>query len=204
MNKGLNFFTYSTLTPEAGCDEAGRGCLAGPVVAAAVILHPDANIQGLNDSKKLTNTQRMDLVPQICSNSIAYAVGSASPEEIDKYNILKASILAMHRALDQLNPCPEHILIDGNKFIPWAMKPFTCVIKGDGIWANIAAASVLAKTHRDALMRDLAKDYPEYAWDSNCGYPTAAHVAALQHYGKTPWHRESYDPVRKINFWRSR
>jgi ribonuclease HII len=177
---------------EAGCDEAGRGCLAGPVVAAAVVWNPDLHLPELNDSKKLSAVQRDLLVPQIKAKAVAWAIGLASPEEIDEINILKASFLAMHRALDQLGSNTQHIIVDGNRFIAYKNLSHECIIKGDGIYASIAAASILAKTHRDALMQSYALDYPEYGWESNKGYPTPSHKKALMKYGPCPLHRKSF------------
>lgn len=179
-------------TIEAGCDEAGRGCLAGAVFAAAVILPPDFDCELLNDSKKLTEKQRYQLRPIIEEQALAYAVGIVSPEEIDKINILKASFLAMHRAIDQLKIRPEHLLIDGNRFTPYPDIPNTCVVKGDGKYQSIAAASILAKTYRDDYMDKLNSEYPQYLWDKNKGYPTKAHRAAIASHGPSPYHRMSF------------
>lgn len=179
-------------TIEAGCDEAGRGCLAGAVFAAAVILPPDFECELLNDSKKLTEKQRYQLRPIIEEQALAYAVGIVSPEEIDKINILKASFLAMHRAIDQLKIRPEHLLIDGNRFTPYPDIPNTCVVKGDGKYQSIAAASILAKTYRDDYMDKLNSEYPQYLWDKNKGYPTKAHRAAIASHGPSPYHRMSF------------
>ncbi len=180
------------LLPEAGCDEAGRGCLAGPVVAAAVILPDDFEHPLLNDSKQLTEKQRLLLKDYIETHAAAFAVAFVSPKEIDDINILQASILAMHRALDKLKTRPKHIIVDGNKFNPYQKIKHTCVIKGDSKYASIAAASVLAKTARDAYMKKAAKKYPQYAWTSNKGYPTKAHRAAIQENGTTPLHRMTF------------
>ncbi len=177
---------------EAGCDEAGRGCLAGPVVAAAVILPENIVLPGLNDSKKLSQKQRDALRPLIEQHALAWAVGVVAVAEIDEINILNAALLAMHRAVDALKLRPEHLLIDGNRFKPYAGTPHTCVIKGDGKLLSIAAASVLAKTHRDALMGDLHIQHPEYAWDRNAGYPTLAHREAIRQHGATVHHRTSF------------
>ena len=177
---------------EAGCDEAGRGCLAGPVVAAAVILPPRVRIPGLNDSKKLTATQREDLRPVIMRNAIAWGVGEASPEEIDRMNILNASFLAMHRAIAALSIIPQHLLIDGDRFDPYIGIAHTCMVKGDARFRNIAAASVLAKTHRDALMRQLDADHPQYRWHINKGYPTLDHREAIALHGACGWHRRRF------------
>ena len=183
LNKGLI---------EAGCDEAGRGCLAGAVYAAAVILPPDFQNELLNDSKQLTERQRYQLRPIIEQEAVAWAVGIVSPEEIDKINILNASFLAMHRAIDQLKVRPEHLLIDGNRFKPFDGYGYQCVVKGDAKFASIAAASVLAKTWRDEHMRSLAKEFPQYGWDRNMGYPTKEHVEAIIRHGYTPYHRKSF------------
>ncbi len=177
---------------EAGCDEAGRGCLAGPVTAAAVILPPDFENELLNDSKQLTERQRDQLRPIIEREAVAWAVAMVSPQEIDRINILAASILAMHRAIDQLAVRPEALLIDGNRFRPYPGIPHTTIVKGDGKMMSIAAASVLAKTHRDELMRRLAADYPQYGWDRNKGYPTREHRAAIAVHGTTPHHRLTF------------
>ncbi|MGN0211695.1 MAG: ribonuclease HII [Muribaculaceae bacterium] len=177
---------------EAGCDEAGRGCLAGPVTAAAVILPPDFSNELLNDSKQLTEHQRDILRPIIESEAIAWGVAFVSPQEIDEINILKASFLAMHRAIDSLTVRPEALLIDGNRFIPYGDIPHTCIVKGDGKMMSIAAASILAKTHRDEYMRRIATEYPQYGWEGNKGYPTPAHRAAIAQYGATPHHRATF------------
>lgn len=177
---------------EAGCDEAGRGCLAGPVTAAAVILPPDFQNDLLNDSKQLTERQRDLLRPIIEREAIAWAVVMVSPQEIDEINILKASFTAMHRAIDQLKVRPEALLIDGNRFIQYQDIPHTCIVKGDGKMMSIAAASVLAKTHRDEYMQCIAKDFPQYAWHKNKGYPTKDHRAAIEAYGATPHHRMTF------------
>ena len=199
---------------EAGCDEAGRGCLAGSVYAAAVILPPDYQNDMLNDSKQLTEKKRYQLREIIERDAVAWAVGIVTPEEIDKINILNASILAMHRALDQLKVRPEAIIVDGNRFKPYPMKqgdgsfvtscgvtkepspcfiPHTSIVKGDGKYLSIAAASILAKTYRDDYMNELAKEYPQYDWLSNKGYPTKKHRDAIRQYGITPYHRKSYN-----------
>lgn len=177
---------------EAGCDEAGRGCLAGPVTAAAVILPPDFHNDLLNDSKQLTERQRDLLRPIIEREALAWAVAFVSPREIDDINILKASFTAMHRAIDGLKIRPEALLIDGNRFIKYQDIPHTCIVKGDGKMMSIAAASVLAKTHRDEFMRKIAQDHPEYAWDKNKGYPTRNHRSAIEQYGVTPHHRMTF------------
>ena len=177
---------------EAGCDEAGRGCLAGAVYAAAVILPPDFHNDELNDSKQLSERRRYVLRPIIEAEAVAWAVGVVTPEEIDRINILKASFLAMHRAIEQLKVRPEHLLIDGNRFTPYPGIGHTTVVKGDGKYLSIAAASVLAKTYRDDYMNRLATEYPEYAWDVNKGYPTKAHREAIRQYGITPYHRKTF------------
>ena len=177
---------------EAGCDEAGRGCLAGSVFAAAVILPPDFKNDDLNDSKQLSEKKRYALRPVIEIEAIAWAVGIVTPEEIDKINILKASFLAMHRAIDQLQVRPEHLLIDGNRFTPYPDIKHTTVVKGDGKYLSIAAASILAKTYRDDYMDELAKEYPDYHWTENKGYPTKAHREAIRTIGITPYHRKTF------------
>lgn len=178
---------------EAGCDEAGRGCLAGSVYAAAVILPSDYQNELLNDSKKLTAKKRYALREEIERDAIAWAVGIVTPEEIDKINILNASFLAMHRALDQLQVRPEAVIVDGNRFKPYQDLPSTTIVKGDGKYLSIAAASILAKTYRDDYMLSLAEEYPQYDWQSNMGYPTKKHRQAIREYGITPYHRKSYN-----------
>ena len=178
---------------EAGCDEAGRGCLAGSVYAAAVILPPDYQNELLNDSKKLTAKKRYALREKIERDAIAWAVGIVTPEEIDKINILNASFLAMHRALDQLQVRPEAVIVDGNRFKPYQDLPSTTIVKGDGKYLSIAAASILAKTYRDDYMLSLAEEYPQYDWQSNMGYPTKKHRQAILEHGITPYHRKSYN-----------
>lgn len=178
---------------EAGCDEAGRGCLAGAVYAAAVILPPDYKNELLNDSKKLTEKQRYQLRPIIEKEALAWAVGVVTPQEIDKINILNASFLAMHRALDKLALRPEYILVDGNRFKPYQSIPYTTVVKGDGKYLSIAAASILAKTYRDDYMNALHQEYPMYNWLSNKGYPTKKHREAIRRFGTSPYHRMSYN-----------
>ena len=178
---------------EAGCDEAGRGCLAGSVYAAAVILPDDYDNPLLNDSKKLTERQRYALREQIIHDALAWAVGVVTPEEIDRINILRASFLAMHRALDQLKVRPEAIIVDGNRFEPYQQLPYTTVIKGDGKYQAIAAASILAKTFRDDYMNQLAEEFPQYDCKSNKGYPTKRHRQAIKQFGTTPYHRMSYN-----------
>lgn len=178
---------------EAGCDEAGRGCLAGSVYAAAVILPEDYQNELLNDSKQLTEKKRYELREIIERDAVAWAVGIVTPEEIDKINILNASILAMHRALDQLKVRPEAIIVDGNRFKPYQKLPHTTIVKGDGKYLSIAAASILAKTYRDDYMNQLAEEYPQYDWHSNKGYPTKKHREAIKQFGITPYHRKSYN-----------
>ncbi len=181
---------------EAGCDEAGRGCLAGPVFAAAVILPPDFQNDVLNDSKQLSERQRYQLREVIEREAVAWAVAECSPQEIDKMNILRCSILAMQRALDQLTVRPQHILVDGNRWLPYRwngeiVKADT-VVKGDATYMNIAAASILAKTYRDDRMKALAQEFPQYGWDKNMGYPAKAHREAIARYGATPHHRMTF------------
>lgn len=178
---------------EAGCDEAGRGCLAGSVYAAAVIFPADYQNEELNDSKQLTDKKRHQLREIIERDALAWAVGVVTPEEIDKINILNASFLAMHRALDQLTVRPEAIIVDGNRFKPYGKVPHTCIVKGDAKYLSIAAASILAKTYRDDYMDGLAEEYPQYDWKSNKGYPTKKHREAIRQYGVTPYHRMSYN-----------
>lgn len=177
---------------EAGCDEAGRGCLAGPVVAAAVILPPGFSNELLNDSKQLSERQRNNLRHIIEQEATAWAVAFVTPEEIDKINILQASILAMHNAISRLNPKPDFLLIDGNRFNPYPGIPHKCIVKGDATYMSIAAASILAKTHRDEYMSAIAKEYPQYGWERNKGYPTRDHRTAIAAHGTTPHHRLSF------------
>ena len=192
---------YYTGKVEAGCDEAGRGCLAGSVYAAAVIFPEDYQNEALNDSKQLTDKRRKELRDIIQRDAIAWAVGVVTPEEIDKINILNASILAMHRALDQLQVRPEAIIVDGNRFKPYRPVvdgsaihiPHTTIVKGDGKYLSIAAASILAKTYRDDYMDALAKEYPQYDWMKNKGYPTKKHREAIRQYGITPYHRKTFN-----------
>ena len=183
---------YSNLI-EAGCDEAGRGCLAGSVYAAAVILHKDYDNPLLNDCKKLTEKRRKVLRDQIVRDAVSWAVGVVTPEEIDKINILNASFLAMHRALDQLTIRPEAVIVDGNRFNPYRDLPYTTIVKGDGKYQSIAAASILAKTFRDEYMDSLANEYPYYDWQKNKGYPTKAHREGIRDHGPSPYHRMSYN-----------
>lgn len=178
---------------EAGCDEAGRGCLAGSVYAAAVILPEGYQNDMLNDSKKLTDKRRKELRQVIERDAVAWAVGVVTPEEIDKINILNASILAMHRALDQLKVRPQAVIVDGNRFKKYGDLPHTTIVKGDGKYLSIAAASILAKTYRDDYMDGLAEEYPQYDWKSNKGYPTKKHRTAIKEHGITPYHRRSYN-----------
>ena len=177
---------------EAGCDEAGRGCLAGPVYAAAVILPDDFHHPLLNDSKQLTEKRRELLRPIIEAEAIAWAVGVVTAAEIDEINILRASILAMHRSLDALSVTPKAIVVDGNRFSPYRDIPWETFVKGDGRFGNIAAASILAKTHRDEFMKQLHNEYPQYGWDINKGYPTAAHRKAIEQYGPSSYHRMTF------------
>lgn len=182
---------------EAGCDEAGRGCLAGSVFAAAVILPKDFSSEELNDSKKLTEKQRYALRPVIEEQALAWAVGIVSAEEIDQINILNASFLAMHRAVDALQLRPDHLLIDGNRFKAYPGIEHTCVVKGDGKYLAIAAASILAKTYRDDYMLSLHREFDMYNWDHNKGYPTPKHRNAIRQYGITPYHRKTFALLEK-------
>lgn len=191
----LNYHTKGKI--EAGCDEAGRGCLAGPVVAAAVILPSDFQNELLNDSKKLSDKQRYNLRPIIEKKALAFAIGIVSNEEIDEINILNASFLAMHRALDELEMDFDEILVDGNRFNAYPNKKHHCIIKGDGKYLSIAAASVLAKTYRDDIMKSLHEDYPEYGWSKNMGYPTKKHREAISNNGTTEHHRMSFQLLPK-------
>ena len=186
-----NYFYENCI--EAGCDEAGRGCLAGSVYAAAVILPKDFNNELLNDSKQLTERQRYALRPVIEREALAWAVGVVTAEEIDHINILNASILAMHRALEKLSMKPQAIIVDGNRFKPYHDIPYTTIIKGDGKYMSIAAASILAKTYRDDYMNALAEEYPMYEWKKNKGYPTKAHRQAIRQFGISPYHRRTYN-----------
>ena len=190
MSRLLPFFKDNTI--EAGCDEAGRGCLAGPVFAAAVILPPDFDSDLLNDSKILTEKQRFELRPVIEKEALAWAVEAVSNEEIDEVNILNASFLAMNRAVQKLKIRPGHLLIDGNRFRPQNDIPFTCMIKGDGRFFSIAAASVLAKTYRDDFMEMIHSEFPVYDWKKNKGYPTLKHRDAIRKYGITRYHRKTF------------
>ena len=183
---------YQNELLEAGCDEAGRGCLAGPVFAAAVILPPDFVPGELTDSKKLTHKQRCGLRKIIEQEAIAWAVAEVDNHEIDKINILNASFLAMHRAIEKLNVRPAYLSIDGNRFKPYPNIPHSCIIKGDGKYLNIAAASILAKTHRDEFMENISALYPYYQWQQNKGYPTVTHRTAALAYGLSPFHRKTF------------
>lgn len=184
--------TKDNIKFDAGCDEAGRGCLAGPVVAAAVVLPPDFKHPFLNDSKKLSEKQRNELRPLIENEALSYGVGFVSHKEIDELNILRASFLAMHRALNQLSMTPDILLIDGNRFEPYKSIPHKCIVKGDATFLSIAAASVLAKTYRDEYMFTLHQTCPEYHWNKNKGYPTLEHRQAITAHGETEWHRKSF------------
>lgn len=183
---------YNKDVIEAGLDEVGRGCLAGPVVAAAVILPQDYHHPLLNDSKQLTKKQRELLEQEIRKEAISWAIARVENQEIDRINILKASFLAMHKAVDQLLVKPEHLLVDGNRFVPYPMLPHTCIVKGDSHYLSIAAASILAKTFRDELMTNLAMDYPYYGWEHNAGYPTMKHRQAIHEHGSCVYHRMSF------------
>ena len=190
-----NYYTEGLI--EVGCDEAGRGCYAGPVYAAAVILNPNKRNTSLNDSKKLNKKTRDELRLWIEENALDWAVGIVSAKEIDEINILNASFLAMHRAIDQLQLNFDHLLIDGNRFTPYPFVPHTCIIKGDGKFKTIAAASILAKTHRDEYMQQIAKDYPIYDWQNNQGYGTLNHRNGLKKFGVCEHHRTSFNLFRK-------
>ena len=178
---------------EAGCDEAGRGCLAGSVYAAAVILPPDYRHELLNDSKQLTARQRYRLREDIEHDAVAWALGIVTAQEIDEMNILRASITAMHRAIDALAVRPQHLIVDGNRFLPYHDVPYHTIVKGDGKYLSIAAASILAKTYRDDYMRQLHEEYPFYGWDHNAGYPTKEHRQGIELHGTTPYHRLSFN-----------
>ena len=188
----MSLAPFLTTFNEAGCDEAGRGCLAGPVVAAAVILPKDFKNELLNDSKKISEKNRNKLRLIIEAEATSWGIGFVSPNEIDKINILQASFLAMHRAIEQLQAKPKHLVIDGNKFNPYKKIPHTCIIKGDGKYMNIAAASILAKTHRDELMYNIHEKFPHYNWKKNKGYPTKEHREAISNHGTSPHHRMSF------------
>ncbi|MBQ7180800.1 MAG: ribonuclease HII [Bacteroidaceae bacterium] len=190
---------------EAGCDEAGRGCLAGPVYAAAVILPPDYRNELLNDSKQLSEKRRYELREVIEREALAWAVGIVDNQEIDRINILRSSILAMHRALDALSLRPQAVIVDGNRFTPYRDLPFATIVKGDGKYLSIAAASILAKTYRDDCMKTLPQEYPCYRWDSNKGYPAPAHRQAIREHGPSPYHRMTFnllgeDPQLQFDF----
>jgi ribonuclease HII len=188
---------YNIEVIEAGLDEVGRGCLAGPVVAAAVILPRDYKHSFLNDSKQLSKLQRLELEKEIIRESLSWAVAEVDNLEIDKINILKASFLAMHRAVDKLRMKPEHLLVDGNRFTPYPMIPHTCIIKGDAHYLSIAAASVLAKNYRDELMTNLSAKFPHYGWEHNVGYPTNHHRKAIGLHGPCPYHRMTFRLLRE-------
>lgn len=183
---------------EAGCDEAGRGCLAGPVVASAVILPHDFDHPFLNDSKLLSSKKRKELVPLIKENAISYGIGFVNHEEIDRINILRASFKAMHLSVDQLNPIPESLLIDGNRFDPYKEIEYHCMIKGDGRFKSIAAASILAKEARDDYMLELSTEFPQYDWENNKGYPTKKHKEAVKQYGLSPYHRKTFSQTSQL------
>ena len=189
---------FSGIYPECGCDEAGRGCLAGPVVAAAVILPPDFYCEGLNDSKQLKEKQRDSIRKIIEKEALAWSVAMVSEKEIDKINILNASILAMHRAIDGLKISPEFIIVDGNKFKPYKKIRHQTIVKGDGKFLSIAAASVLAKTHRDELMKRLHTEFPQYGWNKNMAYPTLMHRKAIEELGPTPYHRMTFRLLKEV------
>ncbi len=188
---------YQKELVEAGLDEAGRGCLAGPVVAAAVVFPRDYENKFLNDSKQLSKKNREFFFDQIQQDALAFAIAEVWNEEIDKINILNASFLAMHRALDKLKVKPELLIIDGNRFTPYPLIPHECIVKGDSMYLSIAAASILAKTHRDRLMEDLHLKHPEYGWDKNAGYPTKHHRLGIQEHGITSYHRKSFNLLPK-------
>ncbi|GHA71865.1 ribonuclease HII [Pontibacter akesuensis] len=188
---------HSGYTLEAGVDEVGRGCLAGPVVAAAVILPPNYQHPLLNDSKKLSRKLRDQLREDVVRDAVAWAIGEATPQEIDQVNILQASYLAMHRAIAQLSRGPEYLLVDGNRFKPYGTLPYSCIVKGDGKYQSIAAASILAKTYRDELMSHLAAEFSQYGWEQNAGYPTRQHRAGIAQYGITEHHRQSFALLAK-------
>ncbi len=206
MSNTLLLNCYQQDDVEAGCDEAGRGCLAGPVFAAAVILPKDFYFEGLTDSKQLNHKQREKLRPIIEREAISWAVASVDHEEIDRINILNASFLAMHRAIEKLSTQPGYLIIDGNRFKAYPKIPHTCIVKGDGKYLNIAAASILAKTHRDEFMTNLNVDYPQYNWKQNKGYPTIGHRNAIIKLGLSPFHRKTFnvsDPQLIITFERN-
>lgn len=184
---------YNENLIEAGCDEAGRGCLAGSVYAAAVILPKDYRNDALNDSKRLSASRRYKLREEIMRDAVAWAVGVVTPSEIDEINILNASILAMHRAVDQLSVRPQALIIDGNRFRPYQDLPYTTIVKGDGKYQSVAAASILAKTFRDDYMKELHEQFPFYGWNRNAGYPTREHREAIREHGITPYHRKTFN-----------
>lgn len=184
---------YNENLIEAGCDEAGRGCLAGSVYAAAVILPKDYRNDALNDSRRLSASRRYKLREEIMRDAVAWAVGVVTPSEIDEINILNASILAMHRAVDQLSVRPQALIIDGNRFRPYQDLPYTTIVKGDGKYQSVAAASILAKTFRDDYMKELHEQYPFYGWNRNAGYPTREHREAIREHGITPYHRKTFN-----------
>jgi ribonuclease HII len=192
----MQAFFQTDLYPEAGCDEAGRGCLAGPVVAAAVVFPKDYFNQNINDSKQLSEKQRLILRDEIMRDAVSYGIGICDNNEIDRINILQASLLAMHRALDLLTVRPQFIIIDGNKWKDYNHTPFQTVVKGDSKFLSIAAASILAKTYRDEWMVKAAADYPQYNWEKNKGYPTKDHRLAIIEHGVCPLHRLSYEPCQ--------
>lgn len=189
----MSLITHYSDLIEAGCDEAGRGCLAGPVVAAAVILRKDSDFAELNDSKQLTEKKRMQLRDLVMGEALSYGIGVVTAEEIDKINILNASFLAMHRALDQLKVRPEFLLIDGNRFNPYQNIKHMCIVGGDAKYQSIAAASILAKTTRDLMMEQYGEQYPVYNWKKNKGYPTPEHKLAIAEHGTTPLHRKTFN-----------
>jgi len=193
--------SFTSTKIEAGCDEAGRGCLAGPVVAAAVILPKNYKHEILNDSKKINEKARYQLRVEIEKNALAWAVGIVSNEEIDKINILNASFLAMHRAIEQLNQVPELLLIDGNRFKPYKELKHECIIKGDSKFLSIAAASILAKTYRDDIMLELGKEFPQYDWEHNKSYATKKHIQAINKFGQCKYHRKSFHLKRQLSLF---
>jgi ribonuclease HII len=190
--------SYTTQYIEAGIDEVGRGCLAGPVVAAAVILPKNAKYDNLRDSKQLSSTKREELALEIKEKALAWAIAEASVEEIDQFNILNASILAMHRCIEKLTIMPELLLIDGNRFKPYNFISHQCIVKGDNKFLSIAAASVLAKTYRDKLMTNLSKTFTHYGWEKNMGYPTKIHKNGISKFGITEWHRKTFKGVKEL------
>lgn len=196
----MSLLTHYSNQVEAGCDEAGRGCLAGPVVAAAVILKPDMDFPELNDSKKLTEQKRMKLREIVMKEALAYGIGVVTAQEIDKINILNASFLAMHRALDKLSLQPDLLLIDGNRFNPYKNTKHVCIVGGDAKYQAIAAASILAKTTRDMMMEQYDTEYPVYQWKKNKGYPTREHKQAIADYGTTPLHRMTFNMTIQLKF----